>query len=60
MAQGVAERYTMRKAKGVGDSLENKMRFLLSNKSICLKGKSLTFTAKIGQDSFDTQCTTCP
>jgi len=42
MAQGVAERYTMRKAKGEGDSLENKMRFLLSNKSICLKRKSLT------------------
>nr|AND50646.1 ribosomal protein S3 [Sphagnum balticum] len=52
MAQGVAERYTMRKAKGEGDSLENKMRFLLSNKSICLKRKSLTYTAKTGQDSY--------
>jgi hypothetical protein len=27
MAQGVAERYTMRKAKGEGDSLENKNAF---------------------------------
>jgi hypothetical protein len=52
MAQGVAERYTMRKAKGERDNLENKMRFLLSNKNICLKRKSLTYTAKTGQDSY--------
>jgi hypothetical protein len=43
MAHGVVEKYTMRKAKGERDNLENKMRFLLSNKSTCLKRKSLTF-----------------
>jgi len=42
----------MRKAKGEGDNLENKMHFLLSNKSICLKRKSLTYTAKAGQDFY--------
>ncbi len=30
MAQGIVERYMMRKAKGEGDSLEDKMCFLLS------------------------------
>jgi hypothetical protein len=50
MAQGVTERYTMRKLKGKGDNLENKMCFLLSNKKICLKIKSPTYT--IGQDSY--------
>jgi hypothetical protein len=52
MAHGVAKRYTMRKAKGEGNNLENKMRFFLSNKSICLKRKSLTYTAKTGQNSY--------
>jgi hypothetical protein len=52
MAHGVAERYTMRKAKGEGDNLENKMHFLLLNKIIYLKRKSLTYTAKTGQDSY--------
>jgi hypothetical protein len=42
----------MRKAKGEGDSLENKMHFLLSNKNIYLKRKSLTYIAKTGQDSY--------
>jgi hypothetical protein len=40
----------MRKAKGEGDNLENKMCFLLSNKNICLKRKSLTYTTR--QDSY--------
>jgi hypothetical protein len=49
MAQGVAKRYMIRKTKGGGDNLKNKMHFLLSNKNICLKRKSLT---KTRQDSY--------
>jgi hypothetical protein len=52
MAQGVAERYTMRKTKGEGDNLENKMCFLLSNKNICLKRKNLTYIIETGQDFY--------
>jgi hypothetical protein len=42
----------MKKAKGQGDNLKNKMHFLLSNESICLKTKSLTYTSKIEHDSY--------
>jgi hypothetical protein len=36
LAQGVAKRYTMVKAKGDGNNFKKKMCFLL-NKSICLR-----------------------
>jgi len=35
MAQGIAGIYMMRKTKGEGDSLENKMCFLFSNSFFC-------------------------
>jgi hypothetical protein len=37
MAQGIVERYMMRKAKGEGNSLENKMCSLISNNLFLLK-----------------------